>query len=1511
MALDKVLIPRYTVNSVICETEEFGVYRALSQDHEQILLKVPTSSCPLAAAIHQLEHEYESARELDPAFAVRPLRIERNAGNIALILEDFACHSLIADLTAPLELGRFFLIAIGASEALAEVHRQGVVHKDIKPENIFLNGVGPDGAIQVKLTGFGAASRLSRERQAPNPPEVIVGTLAYMAPEQTGRMNRSIDSRSDLYALGVTFYRMLTGQLPFTASDAMEWVHCHIALQPPPPSQHRADIPGPISDIVVKLLAKNAEDRYQTAEGLKADLEHCAAEWRERRDVTPFPLGARDVTDRLVIPEKLYGREREVETLLAAFDRIATGARPELVLVSGYSGVGKSAVVNELQKALQPPHGLFASGKFDQYKRGIPYSTLAQAFGRLIRPLLGKSEAELGGWRQALREALEPNGQLIVNLVPELAPILGALPPVPELEPQQAKARFQLVFRRFIGVFARPERPLALFIDDLQWLDAATLDLVEDLLTQEDVRYLLLIGAYRDNEVSPAHPLMQKLDAIRKAGAKVQEIHLAPLGLEDLTRLGVDSLHCEPERAAPLAQLVHAKTAGNPFFAIQFLSALGEEGLVAFDHGEGRWTWDLSRIHAKRYTDNVADLMAAKLTRLPSKTQCALQQLAYLGSVAGTSLLSLALDTPEEEVHADLREAVHQELVQRLGASYRFVHDRVQEVAYSQIPESSRAEAHLRIGRLLLANAPQEKREEAIFDIVSHFNRGSALIASKDEREELAGLNLIAGKRAKASTAYAAALTYFTECADLLADDCWERQYELAFALEINRAECEFLTGEPAAAEQRLAALSEHAAGLVDQAAVACLRADVYTALGQMGRAIAVGLDYLHHVGIEWPEHPTEEEARREYERIWSHPGSHTVEDLIRLPLMSDPASRATIDVLTRLVPPTRFTDANLFCLSVCRAVNLSLEYGNCDASCYAYVTLGLIAGPLFGDYKAGFRFGQGAYELVEQRGLKRFQHQVYMIFGNMVLPWSKHIRGGREMLRRAFEVANKVGDLTFAAYTCDNLSANLLMAGDPLAEMQREAETGLAFTQKARFEFVADTIIGHLALIRTLRGLTREFGCFDDEQFNELRFERHLSSKPDLAVPEGRYWIRKLQARFLASDYAVALAASERAQRLLWATKSYIDVVDYYFYGALSWAACCDSAAPSQRQLHLEALAGHRKQLEIWTEHCPENFENRAALVSAEIARIESRPLDAERLYEQAINSARVNGFVHNEALANELAGRFYLGRGLEATGIAHLREARACYVLWGADGKVKQLDLLYPRLTVRRGQPVEASGGLAVQQLDAATVVKASYAVSGEIELPKLIETLMTIALENAGADRGLLILPQGAGFEVEVEAKTGNTGVEVRQTRSAIAETGCSEAIVNYVIRTQKSVILDDASRPGEFFEDAYLRRGSARSVFCLPLLRQGKLAGVLYLENTQATCVFTPDRIAVLDVSDKANWPECCISKTPKLPVSSLRIGLPCWTFWRRRRRSPWRTPAFTAISGKARRSTAGS
>jgi PAS domain S-box-containing protein len=1424
---------------------DIALYRGSGSGLAPILL-VAAEETSLGCC-ERLEHEYELKAELDADWAARPIALRHHNGRMALVLEDPGGTPADRLLGRPLEVSHFLRIAIPLAGALGQVHERGLIHKDIKPANILVDAVSGG----VWLTGFGIASRLPREHQAAAPPEVIAGTLAYMAPEQTGRMNRSVDSRSDLYALGVTFYEMLTGQLPFAAADPMEWVHCHIARQPAPPNERVAGVPGPLSAIVMKLLAKTGEERYQTAAGVEADLRKCLADLESYGRIDRFPLGEHDGSDRLLIPEKLYGREREIEALIAAFDRVVAQGTTELVLVSGYSGIGKSSVVHELHKMLVPPRGLFASGKFDQYKRDIPYATVGQAFQSLVRSLLTQSEEELGHWRASLIDALGPNGQLMTNLVPQLEFVIGKQPPVADLPPQDAQNRFQMVFRRFLGVFARKEHPLALFLDDLQWLDAATLDLLAHLVTHSEVRHLLLVGAYRNNEISPSHPLLRTLDAIRKAGASVQEISLGPLAREDLGRLIADTFNCAQGRAAPLAQLVYEKTGGNPFFAIQFFTALGEEGLLAFDPVARAWRWDANRIRVKGITDNVVELMAGKVSRLPGSALRVLKQLACLGSIAQGSTLSMVLGIPERELHAALWEVVRSGLVFLRGGAYAFLHDRVQEAVYALIPEAERAAIHLRIGRMLASQLTE--LDETIFEIVNQFDRGAALIDSPAERDRVAAFNLTAGKRAKASAAYASALTYFTAGRMLLEPAGWERNRGLRFEIELNCAECEFLTGDLANAEQRLSVLSEHAANLVDRAAVTRLRVALYTTLNQSDRAIDVGLAYLRHAGIKWSRHPTEEHVRNEYEGMRRLLAQHPLEEVLDSPLMSDIDWRATMDVLADLMPPLQFTAGDLHDIALLRMANISLEHGNCDGSCYAYARLMQVLGARFADYHLAFQFGQLACDLVDRRGLDRFKARVYMCFGIYVVCWFRHLATSRVWIMRALDAANASGDLTFALYSSKHLTTNLLVSGEPLRDVEQEIERGLAFARKAKFVLVIDAFVGQLMMIRSLRGLPTDVAGLDDGGQGEDWFEQHLTQSPHLALPTCWYWIYKLQTCFFAGDHVGGLSAAAKAASLLGYLRAYIELAEYHLYAALVRAAAYDAEPVDSRQRHLEALYDHHWQIMVWAENCPANFENRATLVGAEIARIEGRELDAERLYEKAIRSARANGFIQNEALANELASGFYAARGFDTIAHAYLREARRCYLRWGAAGKVRQLEQLHPQL---RDAPAPSSSattiGAPAEQLDVGTVVKASQAVSGEIELGKLIKTLLRIAVEHAGAERGLLILFPGDEPQIAAEATTGRGQVEVALRQTAVLPGELPESVLHTVIRTRESVILDDASVQNPFSADEYLCQKPARSVLCLPLVKQAKLIGVLYLENNLASHVFTPARISVLEL-----------------------------------------------------------
>jgi PAS domain S-box-containing protein len=1412
-----------------------------------VLAVLSASEHPTPGLVDRLAHEYGLKDELDGPSVVRPLEFLRERGQTRLLLEDPGGEPLAGLLGQPMEMGRFLRIATGLSAALRRLHERGLIHKDIKPANVLVDSATG----YAWLTGFGIASRLPRERQSREPPELLAGTLAYMAPEQTGRMNRSIDSRSDLYSLGVTLYEMLTGSLPFTASDPMEWVHCHIAKQPAPPVDRVTDVPVVVSAIILKLLTKTAEERYQTAAGVEGDLRRCLAQWERQRRIEAFPLCEQDTSDRLLVPEKLYGRVREIDTLLAAFDRVVAGGATQLLLVSGYSGIGKSSVVNELHKALVPTRGLFAAGKFDQYKRDVPYGTLAQAFQSLIHPLLGKSEAELGSWRDSLRQALRPNGRLIVDLIPELKLIIGEQPPVPDLPPQDAQNRFQLVFRRFLGAFARPEHPLALFLDDLQWLDAATLDLLEHLVTHPDVRHLLLVGAYRDNEVSPSHPLVRMLEAIRKAGARVHEIVLAPLELDDVGQLVADALHCTPEHVRPLAQLVQEKTGGNPFFAIQFFTALAEGGLLAFDPVTRAWQWSMDRIRAKNYTDNVVDLMAAKLKRLSSTTQEALKQLACLGNVAPTAILALVHETTAETIHAALSEAVHAGLVFREDVAYKFLHDRIQQAAYTLIPEEHRADAHLRIGRVLLANMTGDQLAEHLFDIANHFNRGATRLVAQDEKTQVAAIELRAGRKAKASAAYASACVHLAAGMALIGRDGLDNpdQYELAFALCLERAECELLSGNFDEADRLIPQLVGKGTSKVDKAAAYSLKIHLHLIKSEKPQGVDAALECLRLFDIKMPAHPTRGEVQAEYESVWRNLKEQSIESLIDLPLMTDPDMHAAMRVLAFLTGPALYTDINLYHLHFCKMVNLSLRYGVSDASTFGYAGFGVMLCEPFQRYADGYRFGKLACDLVEKHGFAAYKAKVYLCM-EMVALWTQPIETGIEFVRTAFRAGAESSDLPFACFSCLHLVTDLLAQGIHLDDVWRESETCLDFVRKGKYLDAADALLCQRQLIRNLRGQTATFSTFSDGTFDEENFEAQLTEDRMTALIS-RYWILKVQARFMSGDYRTGLVAAERAKKVHWSSEAFFHSLDYYYYTALTVAALYEKASGDEQREWRELLTLHREQLRAWADSYPPTFADKHALVAAEIARIEGRDADAMRLYKQAIRSAHEQGFVQNEGLAYEVAARFYAARGLKTIADAYLRNARSCYFRWGADGKVRQLDRLYPHLAAE-GQRPTAALGTPIQQLDVASIVKASQAVSSEIELPKLIERLMTLALENAGADRGLLILPIKDDYFIQAEAQAAGGKVEVALCKKEITSITCPDSLLRYVIRTLENVLLDDASRPNLFSEDDYLRGRKSTSILCLPLIKQGQLTGLLYLENTLTSHAFTPDRIAVLEL-----------------------------------------------------------
>ncbi|AGP34817.1 AAA family ATPase [Sorangium cellulosum] len=1444
---------RYAIIEVLCEGSDTLLYRGVRQgDRRPVVLKVLRRDHASPRAFERLRHEHEVARAIDSTAIVKPYALEMLGDLPALVLEDFGGVSLDRLLDGPTPLERFFPLAVRLAEALAGLHRHGVVHKDIKPQNVLLH----PATGEVKITDLGIASQIPRELQHLAHVGLIEGTLAYMAPEQTGRMNRWIDERTDLYSLGVVFYEMLTGTLPFRASDPVAWVYCHIAQKPVPPHALVPSIPPLLSEVVLKLLSKAAEERYQSAAGLRHDLDECFARWRESGAIPPFALGQRDLSDRFQVPQRLYGREREVEALLAVFERVVAQGRPELVLVSGYAGIGKSSLVAELHRPIVRERGFFLSGKFDQTARDVPYRAFLQAFRALLQEILGASEEQVERWRQRFREALGESGRLLADVLPELGLLLGPQPPVPELPPTEAQSRLHATLQRFVSACAQKEHPVALFLDDLQWADAGSLQLLEQLATYAGSEHLLLIGAYRDNEVGPAHPLRLTLAEARKRGAAVSELVLAPLSAAHVGALVAETVHAPhapAEQVEPLSRLVYEKTGGNPFFVLQFLIALHQEGLIAFDAEEGRWRWDIAAIRDKGFTDNVVDLMAGKLMRLSAPTREALTLAACLGSSLDLDTLAVVAGRPAAELRDALEEAVREGLLLRRGSAYRFLHDRVQQAAYSLIPAGQLAEMHLGIGRLLLRAQRAEARDEALFDIVGHLNRGAAFLRSQAERDEVAALNLRAGRKAKAAAAFESAAALFAAGLSLLAPASWETQHELTYDLTLERAHVAYITGGFDEAERLLEELMERAKTRRETAAAVELVLAFYLTRGHYARAVEIGLSWLRACGIDLPLHPAGAQIEEETKSVWQVLGDRAIEDLIHLPPMTDPEIEITMGVLQRMVLPAVFVDPDLHYLVVLRMVQLSLRHGNAEPSALAYAAFARLIGPRFGRYEEGYLFGKLGCDLADRSGLLTTKSAVFSYLGQTVVFWTRHYREAYPYARAGFSAAVESGDLNNACFGCLWVTVFRLLCGEPLEDVLREVEERLGFVRRAGYAFAHIALLSGHAMIQTLRGRPVRFSMPDGSELDPPAFEAQLEEE-DLRGVRALHYSLKAQALFVLGSPREALAAATRAiaehpPRV----GPHALIVESFYVRALSLAALsyeAHEAQPSPQRALPEELLECERQLGEWARSGPDNFLHKHALVRAEIARLRGQDLEAIGLYEQAISSAREGGFVQHEAIASELAAELYRARGLSTSEDAHLRKARAAYFTWGAHAKVEQLDQRYPHLVERKPIAPTVTFAVRAEQFDVLSVVKASQGISGELKLPPLLETLLRVVVEHAGAEEGCVLLVRDERLWT---AAIETPGGAVRLLGADEAPSAAlPRSVLNYVRRSHERVLLDDAAARHPFMEDEYFRRKRPRSVLCLPIVRQARLIGLLYLENNLVTGAFTAGRLSVIEL-----------------------------------------------------------
>jgi predicted ATPase/signal transduction histidine kinase/tRNA A-37 threonylcarbamoyl transferase component Bud32 len=1429
-------LPGYTLRRPIRATDSNLLFQAVREaDGAPVIIKTPVGPRAGPGEDERYRREHAILRRLLGVRGVtRAQGCERVNDRPVLVLEEVQGVALSESVGRPFELARFLELAVALSSTLAEIHLRGVIHKDLKPSNII---VLPSG--EPRIIDFGAATLQRTEHVDAAPTHLIEGTLAYMSPEQTGRMNRAVDYRTDFYSLGVTFYELLTGARPFQGRDALEWFHAHMAQMPRPPHELLASVPPVLSAIVMRCLAKVAEERYQSAEGLRHDLAECV-EGLRRGALEPFVLGKRDIPSRFQLPQRLYGRDAHVATLLQGFERIVRGGRPELILVRGYSGIGKSSVVHELHKPVVQRRGFFLSGKFDQLQRDVPYATLAQALRGLTRQLLAGTDEAVARWRERLREALQGNGQVLVDLVPQLALLMGPQPAVPELPPAESQRRFTQVFLKFLGVFATAEHPLVMFLDDLQWADPASLRLLQSLLLEEDAPGALWIGAYRDNEVSPSHPLMMTLGEAREAKVRVTELQLEPLSREQLQLLVGEALPgAGAELIVPLAEQVHAKTGGNPFFLLQLMLALHHDGLLDRTPGGG-WRWDAEGVRARGYSDNIVDFMARNLHQLPARTHHLLSLAACVGNSFSLGMLALIAGVAAGEVEGELEPALQEGLVVRSAAEqYRFLHDRIQQAAHGLIPEPERKAIHLRIGRLLLERLSAEEVREKLFEIVSQLNIGVEEIRGPEERHHLARLNAEAGWKARASSAHGSAAAYLAMAFLLIPDDPWERDPALAFKVQLDRASSELMSGDLAGSRRLLEMLCSRARSRADIAAAYSLRHEVHLISGEIEASVTCLLEGLTLLGMPMQAHPSWEEAVAAREEVQALLGGRSIESLVELPLMTDADMKPVMSVLGRLFPSAYFTDNNLLILHVCRMVSLSLRYGNTPESAIGYSSLGILLGMFFHSYQEGYAYGVLACALVDRHDL--INERVRTLFNlEMISYWYRPLAEAHAHALSAFQHAVQINDYLFACYIVGHVVWNRQAMGHPLDDVHQDAIARMDFMRKTGFVGVVDTTLIVLRYLQQLRGHSPTFGTLDGEGFDEKALEASLSPA-HMSSMVCQYWLSKMQARFMCGAYAEAREAGDKAAAFIWSFIGIIPLLDFHLFRALTLIACGEGAAEPERQRYLEAAEVHGRQLEEWAGNCPETFRALDRLVFAELARVRGRLEQALPAYEEALRVARDQGFIQHVALVCELAANFYRKRQAPFIAEAYARQAREAYAQWGAHGKVKQLDVLWPAL-VGPAAPASAtstSSSSESREIDALAMVKAQQAISSEIVLEQLVSTLMRVATENAGAQRGALLLPRGDTLGVVADTRGDPGGTH-----------DLPWTIVSYVRRTHESVLIGDATVPHAFSGEPYLEHSGARSVLCLPLLRQESLSGVMYLENRFASGVFTPERILLL-------------------------------------------------------------
>ncbi len=1554
------ILSEYQIHSTLHEGAETIIYRGPTLgDHSATILKVLKAEYPTLEAITRLKHEYQIRQNLDSEQIVKAISLETFDHRLGMILEDFGGESLGQLLEKKILSPRVILdIAIQITKALEYLHQNQIIHKDIKPSNIIINSQTK----QVKLTDFGIATKLNKENPQFNNPNSVEGTLAYMSPEQTGRMNRTLDYRTDFYSLGITLYEMLTNRLPFQSSDPLEIVYSHIAIQAIAPHQINSNIPPALSEMVMKLIAKNAENRYQSAAGLLADLEICLHQLETTGEIIDFTPGRLDILSQLLIPQKLYGREQQVNQLLAAFERVGAGSpesvppnqntekpalphpetvarlaafervgagspesvppnqntekpalpnsktiapesflpnqntqRPaysqsELMLVSGYSGIGKSAVVNEVSKPITRSKGYFISGKFDQFKRNIPYASLIQAFNSLLRQLLTESAASIETWQTKILTALGIDGKVIADVIPEVELIVGKQPEVAELSPVESQNRFNRVFKEFIRVFAQKEHPLVIFLDDLQWADSATLKLMQTLITDPDQQYLLIIGAYRDNEVSPTHPLIHTVEEIEKMGTVVNNIVLQPLDLENVTKLVADTLNNRTKKANNLAELICNKTGGNPFFLTQLIQALYQENLLKFDFGslgcKGGWDWSIDEIQAIGITDkSVVELVASRIEQLPAATQEVLKLAACVGDKFGLDVLSLVSEESANVTATELYSALQAGLILPLNdayriplvfdraesinlkldtsrVSYKFLHDRVQQAAYSLIPEDQKQSTHLKIGQLLLQNTPPEKLEENIFDIVNQLNVGINTIENPAEKTQLATLNLTAGRKAKAANAYEAAVRYLRVAMQLLPADCWQSQYDLALAIYESTAETEYLNSNYEDSKNIIDIILQQAKTILDKVNTYELQIQSYNIKYKFVEALNIAVEVLKMLGISFPKNPNALTIIAGLIHTKLSLGIKRIEDLASLPKMTDPNQQAAMRILSGMLTSATAAKPRLVPLLTFMMVKLCIKYGNSPYASVAYVYYGVILCNL-GDISLAYEFGQLAIRMLDKFPSSSIKSRVYAAFGICIQPWKSDIKSALGVLKSGFQAGMESGNLEFAGYCMGEYCKNSLWMGKPLTLVEQEIGKYLKLMQELKQEGCQLYIGLEREIVFNLRGTNVEPCHLVGENFNEVeRIPSLIEGKNFLQLFS--VYNAKAMLNFMFGNYEQALENSRLFEKYEESASGFYVVSISNLYYSLILLALSPQADKNKQNQYLKKVVQNQKKMQKWAFHAPMNYQHKYDLVAAEKARVLGQNSEAMDLYDRAIAGSAKNGYIQEEALAYELAGEFYLSLGKQIISQAYLTKAYYGYIRWGALAKVKHLESTHPfliaqtrtaetrTLDVTRTNTGNTTSNSLGDFLDVATFIKSSQAINSEIVLENLLTKLIKIILENAAAQKVVLLLLKDDRLCIEAVGNSTDTTCTVLQSIPFENSQDLPISVVNYVFRSQKPLVLQDATVAEYFNTDAYIREFEIKSILCLPIIYQSKLQGIIYLENKLAAGAFTADRVEVLKV-----------------------------------------------------------